>query len=222
MLILKECISLCYWIGIIILASKIFRNNVEYNRKFVHIMISNWWFIAIAFFDNFLQASVVPIIFIIINGYATFGKSEKFVAGMKRGKSDLSLGLICYPLGYLVALYLAFNCCNNIAYAGVGIMALGYGDGFAAIIGKKFNYKPYYIWGNKKTISGTVGMFLCTFLSVTLYCLIYNIEPTLVIAAVSALVGCLVEAVAIRGTDNIMIPLVVSLVSIAILQGGFL
>ena len=29
-------------------------------------------------------------------------------------------------------------------------MALSYGDGMAALIGKKFNYKVFKIWGNTK------------------------------------------------------------------------
>lgn len=209
MLLFKEAISFFYWIMIIVIAPKIFKNNLEFNRKFVHIMIANWWFMAIAFFDTFIYASVVPLAFVFINSYATFGKSKRFVAGLKRDKMDFSLGLICYPLGYLIALYLAYNYCGY--YAGIGIMALGYGDGFAAIIGKRFDFKPYYIWGSKKTISGTVGMFLCTLISVFMYCAIFNIEPIINIALISALVGSVVEAVAVKGTDNVLIPLIVSL-----------
>lgn len=215
MILLKEAISLLYWIMVIIIASKIFKTNLELNRKFVHIMISNWWFMAISFFDKFIYASVVPLIFVFINSYATFGKSKHFVAGLKRDSTDFSLGLICYPIGYLVALYLAYNYCGNPA--GIGIMALGYGDGFAAIIGKKFDFMPYYICGNKKTISGTIGMFLCTFISVLVYCSFFNIEPIIYIALISAFVGSVVEAVAIKGTDNILIPLTVVLSYIILL-----
>lgn len=216
MLVIKEIISFLYWIVIIMIAPRIFKNNLEYNRKFVHIMIANWWFMAIAFFDSFVYASVVPIIFVFINSYATFSKSQSFVAGLKRGKTDFSLGLISYPIGYLIALYLAYNQCDNFYYAGIGIMALGYGDGFAALIGKKYNYKPYYIGKNKKTLSGTIGMFLCSFISVFLYCAAFGMKPTIFISLLTALVGSIVEAVAIKGTDNMLIPLIVILVYIIV------
>ncbi len=42
-------------------------------------------------------------------------------------------------------------------------MALAYGDGFAALIGKKFGWKPFYVFKNKKTVSGCAGMFSATF-----------------------------------------------------------
>ena len=209
MILIKEVISLFYWIIIIVIAPKIFKTNLELNRKFVHIMISNWWFMAIAFFDKFIYASVVPLIFVFINLYATFGKSKRFVAELKRDNTDFSLGLICYPIGYLIALYLAYNYCGYSA--GIGIMALGYGDGFAAIIGKKIDFMPYYIWGNKKTISGTIGMFLCTFISILVYCFFFKLEPMIYIALISAFVGSAIEAVAVKGTDNILIPLTVIL-----------
>lgn len=216
MLILKEILSFLYWFLIIISSSKIFKSNLEYNRKFVHIMIANWWFIAIAFFDNFVYASIIPIIFLFINFYATFGKSQRFVAGLKRTKGDFSLGLISYPIGYIVSLYLAYNYCSNPHYAGIGIMTMGYGDGFAALIGKKYNYKPYHIGDNLKTISGTLGMFLCTLTSVLLYCVIFEMQPAIPIALVSALVGSIVEAIAVKGTDNLLIPLVVIAVYLTI------
>ena len=190
MLLIKESISLFYWIIIILIAPKIFKRDLELRRRFIY-------------------ASIVPLVFVFINSYATFGKSRHFVAMLKRDKMDFSLGLISYPLGYLIALYLAYNYCGY--YAGIGIMALGYGDGFAAIIGKKFNFKTYYIWGNKKTISGTLGMFLCTFISVLTYCVLFNIKPVINIAFVAALVGSVVEAIAVRGTDNVLIPLIVIL-----------
>lgn len=212
MLVIKEIISFLYWIAIIVIGSKIFKNNLEYNRKFVHIMIANWWFMAIAFFDNFVHASIVPIIFVFINSYATFSKSQRFVAGLKREKTDLSLGLISYPIGYLIALYLAYNQCANLYYAGIGIMTLGYGDGFAALIGKKYNYRPYYIGQNKKTLSGTMAMFVCTFISVLLYCAFFGMEPAIYIALLTAIVGSIVEAVAVKGTDNMLIPLIVILI----------
>lgn len=57
MLLIKESISLFYWIIIILIAPKIFKRDLELRRKFVHIMIANWWFIAIIFLtDLFMQA----------------------------------------------------------------------------------------------------------------------------------------------------------------------
>ena len=207
MIILKEIISLTYWILIILLAPAIFKNNTEFSRKFVHIMIANWWFMAIYLFDDFISACIVPAIFVFINIYATFNKKGNFVTNLKRNQNDESWGLICYPIGYLITLYAAYNYFDYSYQSGIAIMTLGYGDGFAALIGQKYNYIPYYIFKRKKTISGTAGMFVFSFISVFIYCQIFNMTPAFFIGITSAFVGSLVEAVFIRGTDNIFIPL---------------
>lgn len=209
--LIKELLSFIYWIIIILLASKIYPSNLEYNRKFVHIMIANWWFIAVSFFDSFATAIVVPFIFIFINGYATYGTTKSLVSGLKRDPKDTSIGLIMYPVGYIAALFLGFYLCNSIYYGGIGIMTLGYGDGFAALIGKKFDYKPYYIRGSKKTLSGSIAMFAASYFSVLIYCNIYQLHSPIQLAFVAALSGTITEALSIKGSDNLTIPSIVIL-----------
>ena len=55
------------FIAIIIVAAKFFEKaGKEASRKFIHIMLSNWWFLAMYFFDNVIWASIVPLSFVII------------------------------------------------------------------------------------------------------------------------------------------------------------
>lgn len=211
---LCELFSLSYWVIIILVAPRLFPDNLEHNRKFVHIMIANWWFFAIHLFNSFIPAMLTPLIFIFVNAYATFGNSASFVGGLKRTTKDYSLGLIMYPLGYIVSLFFAYYICTSRAFAGIGIMALGYGDGFAAIIGKKFDYLPYYVNGSKKTLSGSLAMFLFTFISVFIYSYLYSLPSPFITSLVSASVGTIIEALASKGTDNLLIPLSVIVANI--------
>ena len=214
--LLCELFSLLYWVIIILVAPRLFPDNLEHSRKFVHIMIANWWFFAISLFNSFIPSMLTPFIFFFINTYATFGRSASFVSELKRTTTDHSLGLVMYPLGYIASLFFAYYICTSKAFAGIGIMALGYGDGFAAIIGKKFNYLPYYVNGSKKTLSGSLAMFLFTFFSVFIYSYLYNLPSPFITSLVSASVGTIVESLASKGTDNLLIPLSVIIANICV------
>ena len=46
-----------FFIGIIMLSAKVFEKaGKEASRKYIHIMLSNWWIIAMVFFDNLFFA----------------------------------------------------------------------------------------------------------------------------------------------------------------------
>jgi phytol kinase len=49
-----------------------FSISSESMRKFVHIGVSNWWFIEVGFFTSLGYALVGPIFFIIANSLFTF------------------------------------------------------------------------------------------------------------------------------------------------------
>ena len=50
------------FVAIVILLAKFFtRWGQEASRKFTHIMLCNWWFIAMFFFTNAFCACIVPL-----------------------------------------------------------------------------------------------------------------------------------------------------------------
>ena len=56
------------YVGLVIAGGKIFeKRGKESSRKFIHIMLGNWWIIAMYFFTNVWSAIFVPITFVIIN-----------------------------------------------------------------------------------------------------------------------------------------------------------
>ena len=56
------------YIGLVIIGAKIFeKRGKEASRKFIHIMLGNWWIIAMYFFSNVWVAILEPITFVIIN-----------------------------------------------------------------------------------------------------------------------------------------------------------
>ena len=67
------------------------------------------------------------------------------------------------PATLVILVVISFGALKEPYIGGIGLMALAYGDGFAALIGKKFGWKPFYVFKNKKTVSGCAGMFSATF-----------------------------------------------------------
>ena len=106
-------VSLLY-VGIIIVSAKVFEKaGKEASRKYIHIMLSNWWIIAMIFFDNMFWAAAAPAIFVIIN-YLSYKKG--IIKVMERDDSDdnkESLGTVYYALSLLILALITFGPLNN-------------------------------------------------------------------------------------------------------------
>jgi len=204
-------VSFIYFFGLLFIAP-IFKKNLEISRKFVHIMLGNWWFIVILFFNNVWAASIVPFSFIFIN-YLSIkrNKAGGLLSELERKNESKSYGIITYPIAMLLLVIISFTLLRTPYIGGIGLMALSYGDGFAALVGKKFDYIKFTTWGNKKTISGCVGMFIATFISITIFISIasiyHSISVIIILSLILALVATFFEAFTPVGFDNITVPL---------------
>jgi phytol kinase len=183
--------------------------SVEGARKFVHIGVSNWWIIAMLTFDNFIFAIIPPITFIILN-YANYRlKLVKVMDNEKR--SDL--GTVYFPISLLILAILSwgvapFNATPLGYFGAFGILVMGYGDGFAAVIGEKFG-KTKLVFG--KSLEGSLAMFVASLIVASILLLVVGGQPLWwLIALVVALVATLVELYSPFGLDNLSVPIVVS------------
>ena len=200
--------SIVYIFFIILISTIISKSHSELSRKVVHIGVCNWWIIVILFFDNVVFASIVPALFVIINSISY--KKDLFKSMERDDKS--SLGTIYYAISCLILTLLSFLCFKNKLYAGIGLFAMGYGDGLAALVGSSFKSIDYKIFNNKKTLLGTLTMFVATFIVVSIITLIFN-QFSLLSVLIISLVATIVEAVSPFGLDNITVPLVSTLIS---------
>ena len=56
------------YIGLVIFGAQLFtKAGKEASRKFIHIMLANWWIIAMVFFDNVYVTAILPAVFVIVN-----------------------------------------------------------------------------------------------------------------------------------------------------------
>ena len=90
---------------------------------------------------------------------------------------------------------------------------MGYGDGLAAVIGQSVKSPEYKIGKNKKTLAGSLAMF-CVTLMIMAGFFTYNASSYVAIKSILvAVLMTIVEAISIKGTDNITVPLITSLLA---------
>ena len=200
--------SIAYIFLIIFISTLISKKHSELSRKVVHIGVCNWWIIVIIFFNNVVLASIVPALFCIIN-YISYKKD--IFKSMERDDKK-SLGTIYYAISCLALTLLSFLWFKNKLYAGIGLLTMGYGDGLAALIGNKFKSFEFKIFGNKKTILGSVTMFVVSFIVISILALCYgqfNLPAILLVSGVATII----EACSPFGLDNLTVPIITSILA---------
>lgn len=161
-------VSYIFIIAVIILAKFFKKYGEEASRKFIHIVLSNWWFIAMYFYSNAFWASLVPISFVIIN-YISYKKN--IISVMEREEQE-GLGTVYYAISLLIIVILTFGITQKTQIGLCSILIMGYGDGLASIIGKAIRSYEYKIGNTKKDISrntnnvhsniyNTINTFIC-------------------------------------------------------------
>lgn len=183
-------------------------------RKVVHIGVAHWWLLAIPLFDSLAFAVVGPIAFIFLNALSMRrGIFTAMEAPREPGK-PYNLGTLFFPVSLLVLVMLTFRSDLPVWIGGLGILVLGWGDGMAAIIGMVAGTRRYNVFGQRKSVQGTAGMFVFSLAVVLIYSYIHLDGATgLVLAAAlaTAAVATLTEAITPLGLDNLTVPLVTSL-----------
>lgn len=202
------------FMGIIFISARLFEKaGKEASRKYIHIMLSNWWIIAMVFFDNMYIASFIPAIFVGIN-YASYKMNIIKVMERNEGEENKdSLGTVYYAITLFILALITFGPLKNPLVGLCGVAVMGYGDGLAAVIGQSIKSPEYRIKGNKKTLAGSITMFLITLMIIAGF-LTYNAAQYVAIKSILvAILITIVEAISIKGTDNLTVPLITSLLA---------
>lgn len=205
--ILGIIVSFIYIITIIITAKLFERKDKELSRKFVHIMLANWWFIAMYFFTNWIWACILPISFVVIN-YISYKKNV--ISVMERENQD-GLGTVYYALSLFIMSIFTFGIIKRPEVGLCSTLIMGYGDGLASIVGQSIQSYEYKIGNNKKTIAGSITMFIVSFILLLVF--LYSVSSTLWIlkSIIIAVILTIVEAISIKGTDNLTVPLIATI-----------
>ncbi|WP_416174943.1 MAG: DUF92 domain-containing protein [Bifidobacterium crudilactis] len=183
-------------------------NRSEFSRKFVHIMVGNWVFIT-PWFTSLWAVALVPAAFVIINALSI---RFAFFTSMAREHEDY--GTVYYALSMLLLSSAAFALgWRELSF--IGLLTMAYGDGFAALVGKRWGKHHPFSFAPDKTLEGSITVAASAFI-VTLACVMVfpelraQYEPWLTMGVIPALVAVLaafVELTAGHGCDNLSLPI---------------
>ena len=198
-------VSVIYIASILVISMFLSKKGEEISRKFVHIMLSNIWFIYLFFIDSLVVACILPALFVLIN---ILSYKFKLIKSMERENND-GFGTIYYAISILIIS--AFSYYLNIPMIGtLGVLVMGYGDGFAAIIGKGVNSPKYRIGNTTKILAGSLTMLI---VSMIISCIVLNLlgaEYFVLKAICISVLATILEAISIKGLDNISVPVILT------------
>jgi phytol kinase len=199
--------------------------SADVTRKIVHIFAApvflvTWWLYSGTAYSRYF-ALVVPILFVLLFVGIGTGKvvNEAFVGSMSRSgdASELLKGTLYYALIICIVTFLWFYSPAGNPTAFVILGCLAGGDGLADVIGRKYGgAKKFGVSGAEKTIAGSIGMLIGSFLFSYILIAIFSLEyatlnlvmlflPVLIIS----IVAMIVEAITPKNLDNWTVPIAV-------------
>lgn len=179
-------------------------------RKMVHILLSNWILLAIAVYRSAWTACILPACFIPLN-YLSYRRG--LFSAIEREEDNtpgtvwyaVSLFLLCL-FGYAVDLPWVAAC---------GMLAMGYGDGVGALVGKRWGRSRFPAPCADKSLEGTVTVLALSALAVggvCAFCAPGGSSFALTAALCCSMPAAAIELFSPRGIDNLTLPLGVSLI----------
>lgn len=178
------------------------RLRPEVTRKFIHITVGS--FVAVwPFFMPRWAILGICIAFIIVILAARIKKALPSIHSVQRK----TWGDLLFPVGIATVALIA----NNKWIFAASMLHLSLADGFAALLGDKYGKKnSYKILGYKKTIAGNIGFL---FISALIMSWLIWLTPAgleqigLAGVVILPIISTLTEAVAVGGTDNLLVPI---------------
>jgi len=199
-----------------VLLKKIVKVPSELFRKILHTIcfmsvllllnVFGTWYMAVLAVLTF--ALIVYPILALVERFPLYGR---FFAERKSGEVKMSLILAYLMIIVLTAVFWGWMGTSWKYVIVVAVMAWGYGDAAAALVGKAYgrHYIKHRLVEGKKTVEGTLSMFAVSWLAIFITTMMYAVEPWYLCLAIALLVApvcALVELFSRRGTDTITVP----------------
>jgi phytol kinase len=179
------------------------KHHSEVTRKLVHISVASF----AAVWPWYLSWRQIFIVSLLLLAGITISKFFKLFKGI-HSIDRVSWGEILFAIAIAMTALLAES---RFIYA-AALLHLGIADGMAAVIGVKYGkLTRYKVFGHTKSIVGTAMCFACSAVILTAYVGLTKNSDVWSVAILLACLVTLLENVAIRGIDNIAVPLCVVL-----------
>ncbi|MBY0451032.1 MAG: hypothetical protein K2X01_10455 [Cyanobacteria bacterium] len=181
--------------------------SAELSRKCVHIVMG---LITLTFpwlFHEFWPVFVLGLVSVILlSAVRTVGFLKKSIGTVLGGVERASLGDVYFPVSVTLLFWLSQG--DPIFYC-IPILILTLADAMSALIGVQYGQNKYSTSEGTKSIEGSVAFFTVAFLGTHLPLLLASSVGRLESVLIAMMMGLLLmmlEAVALAGLDNILVP----------------
>jgi phytol kinase len=180
------------------------RSNVhgEFSRKFVHITVGSF----VAFWPYILsnrEIQLLSLAFIVVLGISRFWNIFSAIHSVQRPTWGE------FWFAFVVGVLATFIPHHPHIYT-VALLEMSLADGLAAVVGTRFgNSMRYNIIGSPKSVVGTATFLAVSVAILTIYSWRFTALSPAVVISVS-LAATLLENIAVKGLDNLIIPLFVA------------
>ena len=196
----------------------------DITRKVVHIGAGMWIFGVLALFDTW-QYGVIP--FATFIGLNYFFYRVKLFKGIDSETG--SPGTVYFAIAITLMSLVFWRPQGPIDHAPAivaGVMTMTWGDALAALIGKRFGKRRYTINDSTRSYEGSAVMFGVSLVviglslsllpgsSLTPYADLPSTSAIVLATLAGAAIATVVEALSPHGTDNLTVPICVTLVAL--------
>jgi phytol kinase len=211
-------------VGIIaILFRYVLKIKGEWYRKALHfffmgsiffwLYVFSYWYTSVIVLITFLIFALIGLT--ILEKYSFYHDllAERFKGEVKR---SLTIAFLVFITAICVFWGIYGESYKYIILA--GILAWGIGDALAALVGKKENNKviEHKLVKNKKTVEGSIAMFIGSTLVIFLVLLFVGEKQwlySLLVALIAGVIGTFVELYTKDGWDTLTLPPVIMLIT---------
>ena len=186
------------------------RVSHEFTRKFIHIAVGMISVPTVLWFGNLWWAIVPPLAFVVIN-YLDY-RFGLIQAMMSSNRSNL--GTVYFPLSFAAIMVLFWGNpsapATNPRLIVAALMPMTWGDALAAIAGERFGRHRYTLFGQTRSLEGSVTMLVASALAA--WMALWALPSAMVVALTTAVGATLVEAISPWGIDNLTVPAVSAII----------
>jgi phytol kinase len=206
MLLTIQITAVAVWLGLVFLASEIlhrFKQDPELVRKVVHIgtghvLLIAWWLQIPTWLC--VSAGVTFTAIALVSHHTN-------ILPMLNDVGRKTYGVFYYALSITVLVGLLWE--HHPQYAVIGVMVMSWGDGMAALIGKRFGKHTFIYMGNKRSLEGSLAMFVTSLIVMLgIFASGHSLSASDIGVAIPvAVIAAMLEAFSPGGTDNLSVPL---------------
>ena len=120
-----------------------------------------------------------------------------------------SFGTIAYGISITSLIFLFWS--NNPSAATAGALVMAFGDGLAGLIGRNIDSSQWIILGQRKSLIGTLSMYLVTAIVLSSISHVTDINFEIVDILIISSLATILEQLSPLGIDNITVPIGVAL-----------